>query len=74
MTSTLTGGGEEDRDDNYDDHHARRWRWELKYNTQLVNENKIKFCHKCVEIKQSYEMCGEMKVHSFFVPKLKYNN
>ncbi len=29
MTSTSPGGGEEDRDDDYDDHRARRWRWEL---------------------------------------------
>jgi hypothetical protein len=41
VTLTLTGGGEEDRDDTYDDHRARQWRWKLKYNTQLVNENEI---------------------------------
>jgi hypothetical protein len=41
MTLTLTSGREEYREDNYNDHCARRWQWDLKYNTQLVNENKI---------------------------------
>jgi hypothetical protein len=40
-----TGNGEEYRDNDYNDHCARQWWRELKYNTQLVNENKMDIQH-----------------------------